>query len=175
METLDDVVCGVFPERPGLDPTFEQTDRHRSILLTHISESTSKHRSRRCRQAFRVRVPLGIALSLSLSGLGGGIGWAISSSSGPSAPAPAGMPNVYTACAATTPSGLTANYIVAGSVCGPGHLPEVGSKVGFTQASPPHTYCVVTGESPIPQNMILVTDSLSCPSGYETTAPPSIP
>ena len=120
------------------------------------------------RGIFKKRVPLGIALGLALSGLGGGIGWAISTSSTPSASPPATPPITYTLCAATTPSGSSANYVIVGSECGPGHLPQVG----FTPESPPHTYCVVSGEAPIPQNMIFVIDSATCPSGYETTSAP---
>lgn len=173
METLDDLVRSVFPDTPGQCPSPEQSETQRSLLLSHIAESRSQHQSRRRRPSFRVRLPLGLALGLGLSGLGGGIGWAISSSSGPNFSQPAGTPDIYTACAATTSGGSTVDYIVAGSLCGPGHLPQVGSKVTFTQASPPHTYCVVTGQPPVPQNMILITDSTSCPVGYETTSPPT--
>jgi hypothetical protein len=168
MKTLDDIVCSVFPDIPDHLPAPEQSDRQRTVLLSHISEATNLPRRRTDRAIFKIRVPLGVALGLALSGLGGGIGWAISASSAPSASPPAGPPNIYTLCAATTASGSSANYILAGSVCGPGHLPEVG----FTHGSPPHTYCVVSGKAPIPQNMILVTDSTSCPSGYEATSSP---
>lgn len=167
METLDDIVRGAFRDMPGGLPSPEQSERQRILLMSHIAEAAPQHRSRRRPTTFKMRVPLGIALGLALSGLGGGIGWAISSSS-PSASPPAGSPNVYTTCAGSTSTGLTANYIVAGSECGPGHLPQVG----FNAESPPHTYCAVSGEASIPQNMIFVIDSTACPSGYETTSAP---
>jgi hypothetical protein len=168
METIDDVVCSVFPDVPGHLPSSEQSDRQRSVLLSHMAQATSRPRGRRHRTTFKRRIPLGIALGLALSGRGGGIGWAISTSSGPSALPPAGSPSIFTVCAGTAPDGSSANYIIAGRVCGPGHLPEVG----FNPQSPPHTYCVVSGKAPIPQNMIFVTSSTSCPRGYETTPPP---
>jgi hypothetical protein len=168
MKTLDDTLRMVFPDLPSHVPAPEQTDGQRMVLLSHISEATNQHRSRGYRTIFRKRVPLGIALGLALSGLGGGIGWAISTSSTPSASPPATPSITYTLCAGTTSSGLSANYVVVGGECGPGHLPQVG----FSPESPPHTYCVVSGEAPLPENMIFVTDSTSCPSGYETTSPP---
>jgi hypothetical protein len=168
MEALDETVRRIFPDLPSHLPAPELADRQRSILLSHISESTNQRRGGGYRTIFKKRVPLGIALGLALSGLGGGIGWAISNSSAPSASPPATPSITFTVCAATTPSGSSANYVIVGSDCGPGHLPQVG----FTPESPPHTYCVVSGEAPIPQNMIFVTDSTSCPNGYETTSPP---
>jgi hypothetical protein len=173
VETLDDLVRRVFPDMPGQCPTPEKSDGQRRLLLSHIAESTSQHQNRRRRPSFRVRLPLGVALGLSLSGIGGGIGWAISSSSGPSASQPAGTPDIYTACAATTSDGSSVTYIVAGSLCGPGHLPEVGSKVTLTQKSASLVYCVDSGQPSEPQNMILVTDSTTCPVGYETGSPPA--
>jgi hypothetical protein len=168
METLDDTLRRAFPDLPSHVPAPEQTHVQRAVLLSHMSEATNQHRGRGYRTIFKKRVPLGIALGLALSGLGGGIGWAISTSSTPGTAPPATPSTTYTLCAATTPSGSSANYVIVGSECGPGHLPQVG----FTPESPPHTYCVVSGEPPIPQNMIFVTDSASCPSGYETTSPP---
>ena len=168
METLDDSVRRVFPDLPSNLPEPGQADRQRSVLLSHISEATVQHRNRGYRGIFQKRVPLGIALGLALSGLGGGIGWAISTSSTPSASPPPTGSITYTLCAASAPGGASANYVIVGTECGPGHLPQPG----FTPESPPHTYCVVSGETPIPQNMILVIDSANCPSGYETTSPP---
>lgn len=173
MESLDDIVCSAFPDLPNYLPAREQTERQRSVLLSHISEDANQHRRQRHRATFKMRVPLGIALGLALSGLGGGIGWAVSTSSTPSTSPSATLPMTYapitfTLCPATTLSGSSANYVIVGSECGPGHLP----RVGFTPESPPHTYCVVSGEASIPKNMIFVTDSTSCPSGYEATSPP---
>ena len=168
MEIIDDGLRKVFPDLPGNIPAPGQADRQRSFLLSHISEASNHHVNRSYRGIFRKRVPLGIALGVALSGLGGGIGWAISASSSPSAAPPPTGSITYTLCAASTPSGASANYVIVGSECGPGHLPQPG----FTPESPPHTYCLVSGETPIPQNMILVIDSANCPSGYETTSPP---
>jgi len=169
METLDDVVCSIFPDVPAHLPGAEQSGGQRTVLMSHIAKAASQHGSRHSRTAFKVRVPLGIVLGLAFSGLGGGLGWAISGSSAPNLPPSASSPNTYTACAATTPTGSSANYIVAGDVCGPGHLPEVG----FNKQSPPHTYCVLSGKALVPQNMILVLNLSSCPSGYVTTPPPA--
>jgi hypothetical protein len=172
MDTLDDIVSSAFPDLPDHLPAHEQTERQRRVLLSHISEATNQSRRQGYRPIFKMRVPLGIALGLALSGLGGGIGWAVSTSSTPASP-PATLPMTYapityTLCPATTPNGSSANYVIVGSECGPGHLPQVG----FTPESPPHTYCVVSGETPIPKTMIFVTDSTSCPTGYEATSPP---
>jgi hypothetical protein len=158
METLDDIVCSVFPNLPSHLPGRDQAERQRTALMSHISKTENQRLGQSHRTIFKMRVPLGIALGLTLSGLGGGIGWALSTT--PSA--------AYTLCAATTPGGSSANYVIVGSECGPGHLPQVG----FSPESPPHTYCVVSGEASIPKNMIFVTDSITCPSGYETTSAP---
>jgi hypothetical protein len=169
MEPLEDAVRLAFPPSSHR-PALGQAETQRNVLLSHISETTNRRRSRHHRTVLKRRVPLGIALGLALSGLGGGIGWAVNSSSGPSAsPSLRATSITYTACRATTSSGARANYVVVGSRCGPGHVPL---KVGFSPESPPHTYCVISGATRIPRNMILVVDSSHCPSGYVRTSAP---
>jgi hypothetical protein len=169
MQPLEDAVHLAFPPSPSHRPAPGQAETQRRALLSHISETTNRQRSGGHRTLLKRRVPLGVALGLALSGLGGGIGWAVDSSSSPSV-SPSHRPTsiTYTACGATTSSGARANYVVVGTRCGPGHVPP---GVGFTPESPPHTYCVISGEARIPRNMILVVDSAHCPSGYVTTSP----
>jgi hypothetical protein len=170
MDLLEDTVRAAFPELPTHLPAPGQLERQRARLHSHIRDTTTQQRSRSLQTLLKRRAPLGVALGLALSGLGGGIGWAINSSSGAHAsPSLGASANTYTACSAATPSGARANYVVAGTRCGPGHVP---SGVGFTPASPPHTYCVISGAARIPRNMILVVDSARCPSGYRATHAP---
>jgi hypothetical protein len=168
MEPLEDAVRMAFPHSSSHLPAPGQAESQRLVLLSHISETTNRRRSRGYRALLKRRVPLGVALGLALSGLGGGIGWAIDASSSPTASTVLGpTPITYTACGATTKTGARANYVVVGTRCGPGHVP---SGVSFTSKSPPHTYCVISGAARTPRNMILVVDSADCPSAYRTTS-----